>query len=73
MIQIETEEGILMTLEHSKAHIVFVIKRQFENFSDFLNCEDIKSPECWGDYRLFGTEDEFREWITKLARQTLKE
>jgi hypothetical protein len=73
MVQIETDEGILLNTEDSRGYIMFVIKECFESFSDFLNCEEIKSSDYWGDICLLGTEDEYSEWITKIARQLLKE
>lgn len=72
MVRLETYEGILLSTEDSREYIIFMMKECFENFSEFLNCEGIKSSYFWGDSCLLGTDGEYREWITQIARQILK-
>jgi hypothetical protein len=73
MVIIKTNNGYYLDLEDSIWYVKYVLQEQFDNFSDFLNYEEIKVSDYWGDICLLGTEDEYREWITKIARQLLKE
>jgi hypothetical protein len=73
MIRFETYEGVLLSWEDSKLHIEFTIRREFKNFSDFLNCKEIKSSDYWGDIQLMGTEDEYYTWIVQTAKRILND
>jgi hypothetical protein len=72
MVRIETNEGLLLDVEDSKRHVEFMVQELFENLSDFLNCEDIRLSNYWGDVHLFGTEEDYYNWITQIAEKILK-
>jgi hypothetical protein len=73
MIQLITDEGHLFTREDSRQYIEYMLTIDFENFSNFSNCEAVKSPDYWGAFLLMETEEEYYTWIVRTAKRVLKE
>ena len=70
MISIKTQTGHWLDVEDSRLYIQFELKNRFSTYSDFCHESWIfENPNYWGNFSLNASENDYKAWINKIAKE----
>lgn len=70
MISIRTQTGYWLDTEDIKLYIQFELRNRFSTYNDFCNESWIfENPFYWGDFSLNISENDYKVWINKIAKE----
>jgi hypothetical protein len=62
-------DGHYLTLEDSLQYIEQRLKETFQNIVEFSNEESVLNSDYWGECELLGNENDYSQWIMKIAEK----
>ena len=70
MISIKTQTGYWLDNEDSEFYIQFELRNKYSTHTEFYKELWIfENPNYWGDFSLNASENDYKAWINKIAKE----